>query len=57
MSNPPDWLEGLVAEIEQAGGDAVVLGAVFERLRGEFGATEAGRRWWAAFGSTDASAT
>ena len=57
MASTPAWLEALVAEIEQADGDADRLGAAFERLRRELGAAEAGRRWWAAFGATDASAT
>ena len=57
MASTPPWLADLVDEIEQAAGDADRLGAVFERLRREVGAAEAGRRWWAAFGATDASAT
>ena len=37
----------------------VTLGwaVVFDRLRRTHGPEEAGRRWWAAFGATDASAT
>ena len=57
MASTPPWLADLVDEIAQAAGDADRLGAVFERLRREVGAAEAGRRWWAAFGATDASAT
>lgn len=53
----PDWLVALIDEIERARGDSDALGAIFDRLRAEHGATEAGRRWWAAFGATDASAT
>lgn len=53
----PDWLAALIEEIERAQGDAEVLGEIFSRLRAEHGGSEAGRRWWAAFGATDASAT
>ena len=54
---PPDWLPALIAEIERAQGDDAALGAIFARLQAEHGAAEAGRRWWAAFGATDASPT
>lgn len=53
----PDWLGPLIGEIRDAAGDADLLSAIFERLRDEHGPDEAGRRWWAAFGATDASAT
>jgi hypothetical protein len=54
---PPDWLAPLTAEIAAAGNRPDDLALVFERLRSGLGADEAGRRWWAAFGATDASAT
>lgn len=53
----PGWYEPLVAEIHAAGGDPDALTDVFDRLRRAHGSEEAGRRWWAAFGATDASAT
>ena len=46
-----------MAEIHAAGGDPDALTEVFDRLRRAHGSEEAGRRWWAAFGATDASAT
>ena len=53
----PDWFEPLVAEIRAAGDDPDARADVFDRLRRTHGPEEAGRRWWAAFGATDASAT
>jgi hypothetical protein len=53
----PDWLDPLVGEIREAADDAEALAAIFERLRSEHGRNEAGRRWWAVFGASDASAT
>lgn len=52
-----DWLEPLTTEIAAAAGRPVELAGVFEQLRIDQGADEAGRRWWAAWGATDASAT
>ena len=53
----PDWLDPLIAEIREAADDPDALGTIFERLRKTHGPDEAGRRWWAAFGASDASAT
>lgn len=55
MTQPADWLEPLVDEISAA--DETDRRAIFIRLLDEFGAAEAGRRWWAASGATDASPT
>ena len=52
----PDWLEPLIDRVIAAEGPEA-LAAVFEDLRAELGSAEAGRRWWAAFGASDASAT
>lgn len=52
----PNWLEPLIDRIAAAEGSET-LAAIFDDLRTEHGSTEAGRRWWAAFGSSDASAT
>jgi hypothetical protein len=52
-----EWLEPLNAAISAAGGRADELALVFDRLQTDLGADEAGRRWWAAWGATDASAT
>lgn len=56
-AGPPDWLGPLVAEIRAAAEDPERLAATFDRLRVEHGAAEAGRRWWAAFGASDATHT
>jgi len=52
-----DWLGPLLDEIATAAGRTDELADVFERLRIDQGADEAGRRWWAAWGATDASPT
>ena len=52
-----DWLEPLTTEIAAAAGRPDELADVFERLLIDQGADEAGRRWWAAWGATDASPT
>jgi hypothetical protein len=56
MGSTPEWLDPLIAEINAAAGSDP-LAAIFDRLRTEHGSEEAGRRWWAAFGASDASAT
>jgi len=56
MDGEPDWLEPLINEIGAADSPDV-LGVIFERLREDLGPGEAGRRWWAAFGASDASPT
>lgn len=56
MGSAPEWLEPLIETINAAD-NPETLAAAFERLRAEHGPEEAGRRWWAAFGASDASAT
>ena len=53
----PDWLDPLIGRIADAADDADALAAIFEALTADHGAEEASRRWWAAFGASDASAT
>lgn len=55
MTTRGDWLDPLIDEIAAA--DTAERAEIFVRLRDEHGPEEAGRRWWAAFGATDASAT
>ncbi|MEM9518957.1 MAG: hypothetical protein AAGA37_06545 [Actinomycetota bacterium] len=57
MTSPPDWLEALIDRIGEASGDVIQLETLFDRLRSDHGAAEASRRWWAAFGASDASPT
>ena len=52
-----DWLEPLIDRIDAAAGDPTELDSLFAELRAAHGGAEASRRWWAAFGATDASAT
>lgn len=52
-----EWLEPLVDAISAAADEPDELGALFAQLQTELGEAEAGRRWWAAFGASDASAT
>ncbi len=56
MGSVPEWLDPLIETINAAKGSEA-LAAIFERLRVDYGPEEAGRRWWAAFGASDASAT
>ena len=51
------WLEPLIVELRAAGDDAERLAEIFARLVAEVGPEEAGARWWAAFGASDASNT
>ena len=51
------WLEPLIAELDAAADSPARLAEIFERLKAELGAAEAGRRWWGAFGASDASHT
>lgn len=53
----PQWLDPLVDELEAAAGDPDHLAEIYSRLVADLGTEEAGRRWWAAFGSSDASHT
>ena len=53
----PDWFDSLLADIREAADSPDRLAAIFEQLRTELGGEEAGRRWWAAFGASDASNT
>ena len=57
MAAPPDWLESLIDRIDRAAGDPTRLDELFTELRSTHGPAEASRRWWAAFGASDASAT
>jgi hypothetical protein len=57
MDGSADWFDPLVDEIRTAADSPDELAALFEHLRTAHGASEAGRRWWAAFGASDASAT
>lgn len=57
MAAAPDWLDSLIDQIDRAEGDPLTLHTLFADLRSTHGAAEAGRRWWAAFGASDASAT
>jgi hypothetical protein len=57
VATSPDWLDPLIDRIDDAGGDGAQLDRLFARLRSDLGPTEASRRWWAAFGATDASDT
>jgi hypothetical protein len=52
-----DWFEPLLADLRAAGDSPTRLAEIFERLKTDLGAEEAGHRWWAAFGATDASNT
>ncbi len=51
------WLEPLVADLRAAGDSPTRLAAIFERMKSEVGAEEAGRRWWSAFGASDVGQT
>lgn len=57
MAASPDWLDGLIDRIDHAGGDTAALEALYAELCSTLGGAEASRRWWAAFGASDASAT
>ena len=57
VAAPPDWLESLIDRIDRAAGDPTRLDELFTELRSTHGPAEASRRWWAAFGASDASAT
>lgn len=57
VASSPDWLEPLIDRIDAAAGDPAELDSLFAELRAAHGGAEASRRWWAAFGATDASAT
>ena len=52
-----DPIDELTEQIAAADGDASELAAIFAELHASLGPAEAGRRWWAAFGATDASPT
>lgn len=53
----PDWLAPLAEELRGIADFPEKLAARFERLRAELGAAEAGHRWWAVFGASDAAPT
>ena len=46
-----------MVELRAAGDDPARLAEIFARLVTDVGAEEAGARWWAAFGASDASNT
>jgi hypothetical protein len=51
------WLDSLISELRAAADSPPRLTEIFERLKVELGAEEAGHRWWTAFGASDASST
>ncbi len=51
------WLDSLISELRTATDSPTRLTEIFERLKAELGAEEAGHRWWMAFGASDASNT
>ncbi len=52
-----EWLDPLITELRRAHDSPFELAAIFDRLKSEVGPEEAGRRWWMAFGASDASST
>jgi hypothetical protein len=51
------WLDALISELRAAADSPARLTEIFERLKADLGAEEAGHRWWMAFGASDASST